>query len=111
MVEQFAFSPQMIRKLHSVYSTETFRLQPLISGVATSHISPTITFAVAAFELANEILNAAHPPTGRGRYCSYDSALGLVLSQPFSVQPNSRLGKVTNQGFIAGLCLAPANDC
>lgn len=38
------------------------------------------------------------------------SALGLVPSQPFSVQPNSRLETGANQGCIGGLCLASAND-
>lgn len=38
------------------------------------------------------------------------SALGLVPSQPFSVQPNSRFAEGANQGRTGGLCLAPAND-
>ncbi|KAG9339922.1 hypothetical protein JZ751_022235 [Albula glossodonta] len=49
--------------------------------------------------------------TGPGPELTRSSALGLVLSQPFSVQPNGRFEKVTNQGCIAGLCLTPANDC
>lgn len=58
-----------------------------------------------------KVLNAARASAVEMGYCSRGSALGLVLLQPFSVQPNSRLRKVTNQGFIAGLFLAPANDC
>lgn len=47
---------------------------------------------------------------GQAEYWKRSSALGLVPSQPFSVQPNSRLETGANQGCIGGLCLASAND-
>ncbi|AWO97864.1 putative glycine-rich protein 2-like [Scophthalmus maximus] len=58
------------------------------------------TFVLGACEGVFE--SSPRPPVGCRRQCSRGSALGLVLSQPFSVQPNSRLREVTNQGFIAG---------
>lgn len=47
---------------------------------------------------------------GEAESWKWSSALGLVPSQPFSVQPNSRLETGANQGCIGGLCLASAND-